>query len=495
MGRAAARMQPATDAARRGWSYARRHHVGPRLAMVLTALTGAVTAVTLWGSVHHDVGPVRASFAVQPRLHGGTEIVIPPLGRLKVDSHTGPLHVKTVVTGVDLADSKRILAGNVSGTELETAVTNDVRRAMWLLVIKVALLSVAGGAAAVLLVFRRALPALVAVATVVVAVATTGGAAAATWRPQAFSQPRFSGLLASAPTLIGSIDDIPSRFDTYRAELARIVTNVSKLYDVTSTLPPALSAQAIPVLWVADIHDNPEAFSVMSSLVEQFQVKAVVDSGDISDHGAAAENPLFRPVGSLGVPYLYVRGNHDSAATQRYLAGLGNVTVLDNGAIKEVVGLRWAGTGDPTFTPNKDVAQQDSTDVLLQDAGQKLATAIDGKGVDVAVVHEPAMAAPLDGTVPLVLDGHVHRRAVVATASTTAITQGSSGGAGLRSLEGEEPHPLEMSILYFDPQTRRLLAADEVTLSGLGGESVTIQRHRLEYYTKDPQPDLRAAGR
>jgi predicted phosphodiesterase len=303
-------------------------------------------------------------------------------------------------------------------------------------------------------------------------------------------------LLASAPALIGDIQDIRERFDSYRAELAKIVTNVSKLYDVASSLPGAPPSDAISVLWVSDIHDNPEAFDVMESLISQFGAKAVVDTGDLSDHGTAVENALYASVSQVPVPYIYVRGNHDSrTATQAYLSSLKNVRVLDNGHVVDVAGIRWAGIGDPRFTPDKRAGtdtDSPETKESLAEAGVRLATAIQAASppVDVALVHEPAMAEPLADTVPLVLDGHTHQRAYQQLSSSTLeLTQGSSGGAGLRTLEGGKPLPLESSILYFSPTTHRLIAVDDVTVSGLGLESVTIQRHSASYYAKLPEPE------
>lgn len=473
-----------------------RHHVGRRLLIGVTALAGAVIAVSLFGSVHRSVGPVHGTFSVQPRWYGGTDVSIPPLGHLTFSSHTGPVHLQATVTGISLTDAKQLLQGGTSTDELEQQVTRDVRGIVIRLVIRTALLAVLGGGVTVLLVFRRTRAALLAVAVVVGAMGVSTVIAAASWDTKAFSQPRFSGLLTSAPTLIGSIDDIPNRFDTYRQELAKIVTNVSKLYDVTSALPAAISARAIPVLWVSDIHDNPEAFSVMKSLIAQFEIKAVADTGDLSDHGTSAENRLYTPISEFNVPYIYVRGNHDSTATQAFVASLPNAHVLGNGKVEQVAGLRWAGIGDPTFTPDQSVKQAASADADLVAAGKKLATAIRAASppVDVALVHEPAMAPPLDGVVPLVLDGHTHQRDHRSSEKTVVITQGSSGGAGLRNLEGDQPLPLEMSVLYFDPDTRRLIAADEITLSGLGLESVSIQRHRAEYYAQNKGPTSSPTG-
>ena len=145
-------------------------------------------------------------------------------------------------------------------------------------------------------------------------------------------------------------------------------------------------------------------------------------------------------------------------------------------------------------------------------AGTRLATTIEGSGkkVDIALVHDPAMAAPLSGVVPLVLAGHRHKREVsilpeptpaplasatsagaaspvAASPSTpTGATQapmrtrlmieGSTGGAGLRGLEGEDPTPLALSVLYFD-ENHQLKAYDDIQLGGTGESNIEMQRN------------------
>ena len=474
---------------RRAFRWEHAHHVDRRLLVVALALVGATLGVALAGNVHHAVGPVRAQFALRPTLHGGSEVDVPPLGRLTMRSHVGPLRVRATVTGISLTAAQRVLSGSVDRDELARQVDHDVRGALVALVVKSVLAAMLGGVGLVALTFRRWRPIAAAAGTTAIALVASGGLAAATWDTKALSQPKYTGVLASAPSLIGNIDDIQDRFNSYRAELSRIVTNVSKLYNVASTLPIAPAGNATAVLWVSDIHDNPEAFSVMASLVTQFKVQAVVDTGDLSDHGTSAETQLASPIETLGVPYIYVRGNHDSiGATQRFVAAQHNAIVLDDGDTTDVAGLRWAGTGDPLFTPDKtDVQDRDADRETLLASGQRLADTVANQAppIDVALVHDPAMAGPLYGRVPLILDGHVHHRASHVENNTLELTQGSSGGAGLRNLEGEQPLALELSIIYFDSTTHRLVAVDDVTVSGLGGESVQIERHSADSYLHD----------
>jgi hypothetical protein len=77
-----------------------------------------------------------------------------------------------------------------------------------------------------------------------------------------------------------------------------------------------------------------------------------------------------------------------------------------------------------------------------------------------------------------VLAGHAHRRRTTLLPSGTRVmVQGSTGGAGLRALDGEEPTPVALSVLYLDPASQALVAWDDITLGGLGLASAQIERH------------------
>jgi predicted phosphodiesterase len=243
-------------------------------------------------------------------------------------------------------------------------------------------------------------------------------------------------------------------------------------------------------------------------VVKTFDIDAVVDTGDDVDWGSAAETSYVSSISSLDVPYIYVRGNHDSSAIQSAIAKQKNAVVLDN-TITTVDGLTIAGIGDPEFTPDKSTTEppeDPATSPLLQ-AGQQLADTVRAhdKRVDFAMLHDPAMAPPLSGVVPLVLAGHLHHREVSllpapsaappASASpsssvgpspslspadapmpTRLMVEGSTGGAGLRGLEKDKPTPLELSVLYFD-ENHNLKAYDDIQLGGTGESNVEMQRN------------------
>jgi predicted MPP superfamily phosphohydrolase len=229
---------------------------------------------------------------------------------------------------------------------------------------------------------------------------------------------------------------------------------------------------------VSDLHLNPEGFDLMRQVAQQFRVDGVLDTGDVTDWGSAPENQLIGSVGKLRVPYVYIRGNHDSETTAALIAAQPNATVLDDSAVT-VAGIEVVGAKDPRFTPDKTTGDDTTSGAVLRASGQALDDLI-GRMPEkpaIAMVHDPKTAAPLDGDVRLVLAGHTHARKVsVLHGGTRLMVEGSTGGAGLRGLQGEKPTPLTCTVLYLDRSTGALRAYDEITLGGLGKSEVTIQR-------------------
>ncbi|MFE1323697.1 metallophosphoesterase [Streptomyces sp. NPDC058741] len=453
--------------------------------LVAVVLCGAWLGLLVVGNVRVPVGPMNTTMTLRPSLTGGTKINISPLGALELDSHVAPVRLDVNVDQLDPDRSQALVDHPERLSGLPDEVTDDVGRGTLDLAVRSGVAVVAGATALGLVVYRRPRRAVAAGGLALALLAASGGTAYATWRPDSVLEPRFSGLLTSAPSLVGNARSIVTEFDVYQKELARLVTNVTKLYDATSTLPAyAPDPSTLRVLHVSDIHLNPASWKIIASLVEQYKVDVIVDSGDTMDHGTAAENGFLDPVEHLGAPYVWVRGNHDSMITQRYLEGLENVHVLDGGRAKTIKGLRFAGIGDPQFTPDR--SQQAGGDRSQELAGARLATALRdqsaaGTPVDVAIAHEPSAAREVDGTVPLVLAGHIHHDEMeILTYGTRLRIEGSTGGSGLRAIEGEHPDPIEASILYFDRDTRRLQAWDEIELGGLGLTTAEVSRHLAE---------------
>jgi predicted MPP superfamily phosphohydrolase len=455
------------------------------LGLITVVLAGAWLGLLTVGTVHVPVGPVNTTMTLRPSLDGGTKITVSPLGALRLNSHTAPVRLDVDVDQLDPERAQDLVNHPERLSGLQHQVVHDVEHGTLDLALRSCAAVVSGATALGLAVYRRPRRALAAGGLALALLGASGATAYATWNPTSVLEPKYSGLLSSAPSLVGNARSIVTEFDAYQQELARLVTNVTKLYETTSTLPVYRpDPTTIRVLHVSDIHLNPASWKIIDSLVQQYQVDVIVDSGDTMDHGTAAENSFLDPIEDLGVPYVWVRGNHDSATTQRYLEHMKNVHVLDDGRAATIAGLRFAGTGDPQFTPDRSVAP--GGDAAERLAGDRLASALRaqraaGTPVDIAVVHEPAAARETDGTVPLVLCGHLHHEGTeILPYGTRLRMEGSTGGSGLRAVEQEHPAPVEASILYFDRDSRRLQAWDEIQLGGLGEATAEVSRHLPE---------------
>ena len=469
---------------------ARARHV---LAVVSVGLIGAWLGLLAGGRESTPVGPVDTHMVAHLAWGGDTLVRVGPLGTLKLDTHDGPIGITVSIDQLNVADARQLFENPTALEGLEGWIGNDVRDAIRSLVIRSIASATIGGVLLGVLVFHRRFRRVTFVGgTALAAILGSVGAAGATWNPRAIAEPQYTGLLTSAPSVVGDARNIVASFSNYSEELAKLVTNVSKLYDVTSTLPAYDPAPTtIRVLHVSDVHLNPAAWDVIRSIAEQFKVQVIVDTGDVSDHGSKAERRFLTPIQTLKLPYVFVRGNHDSADTQAAVAAMPNAVVLDHGEIKTVAGLRFIGSGDPRFTPDRSIAMDGNAVVAA--AGKRMAKlALAAKPPpDVALVHDPWMGEQLDGVVPLVLAGHGHKREtkLLPLGGTRLFEQGSTGGAGLRALEGEEPTPMECTVFYFDAATKRLQAWDDITLGGLGLASAQISR------TLAPEEQVRLAAK
>ena len=451
-------------------------------AAVAYGAVGALVGVALAATVEVRVGPFETTFSARPSLAGETLVRLAPLGTVRLDTHDAPVAVEARIDELRRDEAESIAEDPSRLAAIEDQLAADARSGLWALLVRSALASIVGGAALAFAGSLRLRAALVGAGAGAVLVGFGGGLALATWNPRALAEPRYSGLLSVAPRAVGDAEAVLDRFGQYRAQLAGLVDNVVTLYRAGRGLPTfdPDEGRTIRLLHVSDVHLNPQAFDLMEVLVDQFDVDAVVDTGDSTDFGTTAENQALAAIGGLPVPYVWVRGNHDSPATADAVAALPNAVVLDGDA-RAVAGMRFFGVGDPRYTPDKArpsgaATERREADLLAPHVAAQVAQA-QPPAVDVLVVHDARLAAGAGDRVPLVLAGHNHvaRRGRIGAA--TLLVQGSTGGAGLRGLQGEFPEPLTASVLYFDPSTKRLVAYDQISVRGLGETGARIERH------------------
>jgi predicted MPP superfamily phosphohydrolase len=481
---AARRVKSLWGRSRAGWTRLRRSERVRQFTVVAAILfmgTGAAAGgLALVGGTKADIGPFDTTVSLHPDLSGETVVTIPPLGDVIFDSHDGPVGLNLSLDSVDPVEAQDIINTPGGVTSASKSLASDVTDAVVRVVVEALAIVTLCGLLVGALAFRTMRRALLTGVTSLAVTAALMGYAATTLRTESISQPRYEGLLAYAPSVVGNAEDIAVNYEEYVANLQKFVTNISEFYALAMDMPQlGIQDDSIRVLHVSDIHLNPSAWHLMESVVDQFDIDAVADTGDMNDYGSEQEAEIFsQGVEQISVPYVFVKGNHDSVTTVAALSAYDHVVVLD-GEVREIAGLEFAGVADPRFTPDKgaqpssEYAQQ-----MLVESGERLARTItEAGGADVAMVHEPPMADPLAGVVPLVLAGHTHERAVHDLGDGTSLmVEGSTGAAGLRNFQSDDPMRMEMDVLYFDPVTKALTAYDSISVGSGTETDVTLDR-------------------
>src|SRR5689334_24953029 len=76
--------------------------------ILLIGIVGCWLGLLAGGNLTANVGPLNTRLSVQPSVHGGSEVSIPPLGELRVHPHSGPWRRSDEVTRIDATDALRI---------------------------------------------------------------------------------------------------------------------------------------------------------------------------------------------------------------------------------------------------------------------------------------------------------------------------------------------------------------------------------------------------
>jgi hypothetical protein len=230
----------------------------------------------------------------------------------------------------------------------------------------------------------------------------------------------------------------------------------------------------------SDLHCNQATTELMTRLVAVTDPAVVLDSGDDTVNGTAAERGCIRrevPIAG-GRPFAVATGNHDSDVTEAQLRGAG-ATVLDGSPVR--IGDREVlGDDDPErqvpFSVERTLDRPESEAQL----GERMVQTARPRPVDVILVHQPPAAAPIlaapDPPAALVLWGHMHAQVgpmVVTHADgswTVGMQQGTAGGVKqptLASFSTPFSPPLRSADSYFyfsDVATRLVTGVQPVHL-------------------------------
>jgi predicted phosphodiesterase/hypothetical membrane protein len=405
------------------------HRVGSQRVLHVLGAVGLVLACGVAGTSATAIAPAtaqtrhyQASVALDPNpLRTGELVATTAFGDLRLEFQgvaPGIRAVPQVKANIAEVLSRPgvSLASLRPGPEELSAAIRDVAQAVMLrftLGAGAVVAAVLGGYAVLR---RRRPPTALVVAGLVgwlASTALTGLALYTTYQPgrqETFTSTGVLGTLQRNQGILSDVETRATQVAPYLRNLIALSTALQQKYEAA----PLQSETSLRVLLVSDIHAGNQ-YDLMRTIVQEEGVDLVVDAGDLVNFGTVEEaqaTGLLTGIASVGVPYLFVRGNHDAnsptdTALLDRLARIPNVTLLQDAAgdYTEVTvhGVRITGFNDPrwfgdsgTGSPGKQAPAREAFTAAY--AGRPAA--------DLVVGHEPWSVEGLAGGV--LVNGHMH---------------------------------------------------------------------------------------
>jgi predicted phosphodiesterase len=457
-----------------------------RMKLVIALFVGASAAFAgLWliPAASADLGPSVVGVRARPGT-GETQLQIAPLGTVNADTQRSPITIEVALEEVRFEELGPLAITSTGRKQLQDEVKADIKPLIVRTGLQLGIGMVVMGLLAGALLFRRELwPTVAGTAGAVIVAIGVLASTGITYDIEGFQEPRFTGDLERARGVIdavqqnaGLIEEAGDRFEAATRRAAALLALLAQPDEDPGTASTA-------ILHVSDIHGNPIGLDVTEELATEFEVDAIVDTGDLAssafDTGelsklsAPLEHSLVRDIGRLPAPYIFIAGNHDSFDLRDALEEAPNVEYLDNDTVT-IGTLEIFGWADPTYSP-EDIDASDKAEARIEE-GEEVAAAVDTAGPDILAVHDPRLGLASIGHVPVILTGHTHERALTQENDTTILTVGSTGATGLNAFTVEAERDYQAEVIYFENGT--LVGVDYVHVGSLGSEFL-IERTTL----------------
>lgn len=254
--------------------------------------------------------------------------------------------------------------------------------------------------------------------------------------------------------------------------------------------------EPVVMVVISDLHCNVGMAPVIGAVAELSSADILLNAGDTTANGTAVESFCVTALADAlpdGVVQVVADGNHDSEETAAQERRVG-ARVLE-GDVIEVAGVRILGDADPRAT-RIGVGTTMLAEETVDDVGRRLAdrACADQDGVDLLLVHDPAVgnAALEEGCAPAQVSGHYHRRVgPLRYGDGVRFTSGSTAGALLgQATVGPLAGPAEVTVLRFDPESRRFLDHRVVRVRT---DATATVGSAVEWPTEPPVPSRRTA--
>ncbi len=433
--------------------------------IMICAVIGPIIFIHLFDKIVINLKGMELALSLKLASKGQTTINLPPVGILKANTHATPINVNIMLKDIDLDLIKAIIDKIHDKNELFLLFKKDMQKAARTLIIKTLILSWMGSVLCSLFLRSKWKESIVCIFISMFLAFTILGSVYLTYDITAFEKPEYFGTLKAAPWLIDIWSKGLSKINELGQQLKNVSDGISMVFSGMDGLASTQESM-VRVLHVSDIHNNIAAFDFIEQIIKNFNVDFVIDTGDITDYGTVLEDMVIKRLSNLPVEYIFIAGNHDSPKTLELLQAIDNVYVLD-GETVTIKNIDILGFSDPISastnidSPNANEIKKHN--LLVQDRLNSLT-----KTPDIIAVHNPKSSENLSGSVPVILNGHLHKTSLKHDNNTLIINAGTTGAAGIRGFQSKNEIPYSAVLLYFKKDKNleklQLFAADIIQI-------------------------------
>lgn len=284
------------------------------------------------------------------------------------------------------------------------------------------------------------------------ATAIAGGLGAITYRPPA-DEYKISGLLGELKVLPDQVAAVNELDFAAGKKHVRAIAQIQEL--LLNKIESAEQAPtALNILLISDIHMRAAAYPSIQPFIEDNNIDLIINTGDEVNYGVTQEFQLsgkqraeIEKTAALA-PMIWVKGNHDSAATARFMDEIPGVTVLNEQYIN-AFGLTIGGLADSRNFDGKYEITDDSGQI--EDVDKRAPLIAPENQFDMMLQHEPVANARLveilgSDRIAMTIAGHGHKQ-TLEVGETIAIMEGTTGAEGLLGVDAEAGTRQHFSVL------------------------------------------------
>lgn len=471
---------PQIDKTRRPlWPYARKGLgvLGASMALAATCHASGVVVTKVFPSSETVVtndGEVLGQLDAFLDFDANTGTVATTVGKVMLTSETKYPTLPLGATIHPMLDKGVLTTFTSQNEESRDKIAEAANEAAIELAKELALRYALGAAAALLLVSALRISILrrhegvnetVGAALVLAILGTNGVATYANSSPPELHMEGSTGLIAEAQ----KYGDILTKLKEYEGPIGSYIAGLLHAIESIETPNSPEQQSAVKILFVSDIHSKPGIYKMLKQVVEENDITVVIDSGDLVEFGQPQElrDDMKEGIASLGVPYFFVKGNHDNDAEVRQLESLQKSTVpnleilgkANQLTVMSYAGLVLAGAGDPRYygDANDGVSAQEAA------YGQAIRKTLKNNGVqpqtyDILVSHHPAVVNSLGEFSKLRANGHMHTPKQDIQPNNISLQIGTTGAGGLThvSADPETGSNADFTIVSYDGACRAI---------------------------------------